>query len=50
VKTSLEDVYIDTLIWVRGILEQEAKTFVDKINAVLEESVPRVKESPYVKR
>jgi hypothetical protein len=37
-------------IWARSILDQEAKTFIDKINAVLKESVPRAKESPYTKR
>jgi hypothetical protein len=50
VKASLEDVDMDKPVWARGILDQEAKTFVDKIDTVLKESVLRAKESPYVKR
>jgi hypothetical protein len=50
VKASLKDVDMENPIWARSILDQEAKTFIDKINNVLEESVPRANESPYAKR
>jgi hypothetical protein len=50
VKASLDDVDIDQPIGVCSILDQEAEIPVDKINTVLEGSVPRVRESPYAKR
>jgi uncharacterized protein YnzC (UPF0291/DUF896 family) len=50
VKASLDDVDIDQPIGVCSILDQEAEILVDKINTVLEGSVPRARESPYAKR
>jgi hypothetical protein len=32
------------------LLDKAAKTFINGINTVLEEHVPRVKESPYAKQ
>jgi hypothetical protein len=50
IETNLDEIDIERPIWVRGILDHKAKIFIDTINRVLEESVPRAKESPYAKR
>jgi hypothetical protein len=50
IKTNLGEIDMERPIWVRGILDHKAKIFIDTINRVLEESVPRAKESLYAKR